>query len=137
MDGIRTLDLLQLLQDRFVILSGGRDRRGGPLLSFPSTPRRERVKPEDMRRVLSYLFSIPSDAARAVGFTVLLDMRGNGNNMASVKTILKILQENFCASVQHVVIIKPDNFWQKQRASVASHKYKFEVRYLRWRSEVF
>lgn len=59
MDGIRTLDLLQLLQDRFVILTGGRDRRGGPLLSFPSTPRRERVKPEDIKRVLSYLFSIP------------------------------------------------------------------------------
>lgn len=59
MDGIRALDLLQLLQDRFVILSGGRDRRGGPLLSFPSTPRRERVKPEDLRRVLSYLLSIP------------------------------------------------------------------------------
>lgn len=127
MDGIRTLDLLQLLQDRVVLLSGGRDRRGGPLLSFPSTPRRERVKPEDMRRVLAYLFSIPGDAAKTVGFTVLLDMRGNGNNMASVKTILKILQENFCAHVQHVVIIKPDNFWQKQRASIASHKYKFEV----------
>lgn len=128
MDGIRTLDLLQLLQDRFVILSGGRDRRGGPLLSFPSTPRRDRVKPEDMRRVLTYMFGIPGDAAKAIGFTVVVDMRGNGNNMTSVKTILKILQENFCATVHHVVIIKPDNFWQKQRASIASHKYKFEVR---------
>lgn len=127
MDGIRTLDLLQLLQDRFVILSGGRDRRGGPLLSFPSTPRRDRVKPEDMRRVLTYMFGIPGDAAKAVGFTVIVDMRGNGNNMTSVKTILKILQENFCATVHHVVIIKPDNFWQKQRASIASHKYKFEA----------
>lgn len=54
-------------------------------------------------------------------------MRGNGNNMTSVKTILKILQEHFCANVQNVVIIKPDNFWNKQRTSIASHKYKFEV----------
>lgn len=53
-------------------------------------------------------------------------MRGNGNNMGSVKTILKILQEHFCSSVNNVVIIKPDNFWHKQRA-IASHKYKFEV----------
>lgn len=127
MDGIRALGLQQLLQDRFVILSGGRDRRGGPLLSFPSTPRRDRVKPEDMRRVLTYLLRLPGEAARAVGFTVLLDMRGNGNNMTSVKMILKLLQDAFCSQVQHVVIIKPDNFWQKQRASVASHKYKFEV----------
>lgn len=59
MDGLRALDLLQLLQDRFVILTGGRDRRGGPLICFPSNPRRERVKAEDMRRVLTYLCSIP------------------------------------------------------------------------------
>lgn len=54
-------------------------------------------------------------------------MRGNGNTMGSVKTILKILQEHFCTIVQHVVIIKTDNFWHKQRASIASHKYKFET----------
>lgn len=54
-------------------------------------------------------------------------MRGNSNNMASVKTILKILQENFCTIVHTVAIIKPDNFWQKQRASISSHKYKFET----------
>lgn len=59
MDGLRALDLLQLLQERFVILTGGRDRRGGPILSFPSTPRRERIKPEDIRRLLTYLFGIP------------------------------------------------------------------------------
>lgn len=59
MDGLRARDLLQLLQERFVLLTGGRDRRGGPLLSFPSTPRRERQKPDDIRRVLTYLFTIP------------------------------------------------------------------------------
>lgn len=54
-------------------------------------------------------------------------MRGNGNNMNNVKTILKILQEHFCALVHCVAIIKPDNFWQKQRTSISSHKYKFET----------
>lgn len=59
MDGLRALDLLQLLQEPFVMLTGGRDRRGGPIISFPSNPRRERVKSEDMRRVLTYLCSLP------------------------------------------------------------------------------
>lgn len=59
MDGLRAVDLLQLLQERFVILTGGRDQRGGPILSFPSTPRRDRVKPDDIRRVLTYLFGLP------------------------------------------------------------------------------
>lgn len=54
-------------------------------------------------------------------------MRGNSNNMSTVKAILKILQEHFCTVVHSVVIIKPDNFWQKQRASISSHKYKFET----------
>lgn len=54
-------------------------------------------------------------------------MRGNSNNMSTVKAILKVLQEHFCTVVHSVVIIKPDNFWQKQRASISSHKYKFET----------
>lgn len=59
MDGLRAVDLLQLLQERFVLLSGGRDQRGGPILSFPATPRRDRAKPEDVRRILTYLFTLP------------------------------------------------------------------------------
>lgn len=59
MDGLRADDLTQLLQDGFVLLTGGRDQRGGPLLCFPATPRRDRAKPEDIRRILSYLFTLP------------------------------------------------------------------------------
>ncbi|XP_055846907.1 triple functional domain protein isoform X2 [Episyrphus balteatus] len=127
MDGQRARDILTLLQERAVYLTGGRDRRGGPLLCFPATPRRERLKPEDLRRLLSYLIMIPSDAAKNLGFTVIIDMRGNGNCATNVKTILKVLQEHFSANIYSVVIIKPDNFWQKQRASISTNKYKFET----------
>ncbi|KAH8395569.1 hypothetical protein KR222_000041 [Zaprionus bogoriensis] len=127
MDGQRARDLLTLLQERVVFLTGGRDRRGGPLLCFPATSRRDRLKLEDLRRLLSYLISIPSDVAKNLGFTVIIDMRGNGNCSTNVKTILKVLQEHFSANIHNVVIIKPDNFWQKQRASISSNKYKFET----------
>lgn len=60
MDGIRALDVISLLQDRLATLTGGRDRRGALLLTFPSTPRRERTKPDDYRRLLQYLTAIPS-----------------------------------------------------------------------------
>lgn len=59
MDGLRALDVMALLQERLAILTGGRDRRGGPVLSFPATPRRERAKPDDYRRLLQYLLAIP------------------------------------------------------------------------------
>lgn len=60
-----------------------------------------------------------------MGFTVVIDMRGS--TWGFVKPILKVLQEHFASLVQIAHIIKPDNFWQKQRTSLASHKYKFEV----------
>lgn len=36
-------------------------------------------------------------------------------------------QEHFPAVVHVVLIIKPDNFWEKHKTSVSSGKYKFEV----------
>jgi hypothetical protein len=51
-----------------------------------------------------------------------------GGTWSSVKPILKILNESFATFVHMVYIINPDNFWQKQRTSLGSQKYKFEVR---------
>ncbi|EZA49568.1 Triple functional domain protein [Ooceraea biroi] len=126
MDGTRAAEVLPLLQERLAILPGGRDRRGGPVLLFPSTPRRERAKPEDYRRLLQYLFAIPSDEARGLRFTVIVDMRGT--TWDSVKPILKVLHEHFHRTVHIAFLIKPENFWQKQRTSLAKQKkYNFEI----------
>ncbi|XP_047358806.1 kalirin isoform X2 [Vespa velutina] len=126
MDGTRAADVLPLLQERLAILPGGRDRRGGPVIVFPTTPRRERAKPEDYRRLLQYLLAIPDDETRDLGFTVIVDMRGA--TWDSVKTILKVLHEYFHQSVYVAFIIKPENFWQKQRTSLAKQKkYNFEI----------
>jgi triple functional domain protein len=62
-----------------------------------------------------------------MGFTFIIDMRGNANTSAGAKTALKILQEHFSDFVHQVILIKPENFWQKQRSSISSNKYKFEV----------
>ncbi|XP_023289652.1 LOW QUALITY PROTEIN: triple functional domain protein [Orussus abietinus] len=126
MDGTRAAEVLPLLQERLAILPGGRDRRGGPVLVFPTTSRRERAKPEDYRRLLQYLLAIPNDEARGLRFTVIVDMRGA--TWDSVKPILKVLHEHFHRSVHVAFIIKPDNFWQKQRTSLAKQKkYNFEI----------
>lgn len=92
MDGTRAAEVLPLLQERLAILPGSRDRRGGPVLLFPTTPRRERAKPEDYRRLLQYLLTVPSDEARGLRFTVIVDMRGA--TWDSVKPILKVLYIN-------------------------------------------
>lgn len=76
--------------------------------------------------VVQYI--IFSEESKNLGFTIIIDMRGSSNTAASAKMILKILQEHFGVNVVHqVLLIKPDSFWQKQRSSIASSKYKFEL----------
>lgn len=38
---------------------GGRDRRGGPVLTFPSRSNHDRIRTEDLRRLIAYLAGIP------------------------------------------------------------------------------
>ena len=59
MEGVRAVDVRNLLQEGVCILTGGRDRRGGAILTFPQNPKRERMKPEDLKRLILYLASIP------------------------------------------------------------------------------
>ena len=47
------------VEEQLVLLTGGRDRRGGALLTLGQNPRRERAKPDDYRRLLEYLLSLP------------------------------------------------------------------------------
>ncbi|KAK3851641.1 hypothetical protein Pcinc_039994, partial [Petrolisthes cinctipes] len=124
-DGLRAVDVMSILHEKVAYLSGGRDQRPGPILTFPASTRRERLKHEDYRPLLQYLMQIPGDEARDAGFTVIIDMRGSTWN--TVKPILKELAESFAPHIHSVYIVKPDNFWQKQRTSIGSHKYKFET----------
>jgi len=66
-----------------------------------------------------------------LGFSVVLDMRArNCTWAADVKPVLRVLHDHFSASAVHAAyIVKPEghNFWQKQRTSIGSQKYKFET----------
>ena len=57
--GLRCMDVMREMEEQLLILTGGRDRRGAPILSFPQNPRRERAKPEDYKRLLDYLLGVP------------------------------------------------------------------------------
>uniref|UniRef100_A0A8C1YA37 Trio Rho guanine nucleotide exchange factor a n=1 Tax=Cyprinus carpio TaxID=7962 RepID=A0A8C1YA37_CYPCA len=108
-----------------VISPGGRDKRGGPVLTFPSRTNHDRIRHEDLRRLIAYLAGIPSEDVCKHGFTVIVDMRGS--KWDSIKPLLKILQESFPCCIHVALIIKPDNFWQKQRTNFGSSKFEFET----------
>ncbi|GJQ80243.1 hypothetical protein Trydic_g23816 [Trypoxylus dichotomus] len=103
MDGQHTLELMPLVQERLVVLTGGRDRCGRPVLSFPASPRTERAKPEDYRHLLQYLMSIPNNGTKTLGFTVLVDMRSA--TWSTVKPILKALHEYLPPGAVHQALI--------------------------------
>lgn len=42
-----------------VCLLGGRDKRGGPILTFPARSNHDRIKQEDLRRLVTYLSTVP------------------------------------------------------------------------------
>lgn len=71
-----------------------------------------------------FFFSYSEEVCKR-GFTVIVDMRGS--KWDSIKPLLKILQESFPCCIHVALIIKPDNFWQKQRTNFGSSKFEFEV----------
>lgn len=120
------LSLRPLLSEKCIILTGGRDRLNNLLIQFPCDTQVERLGNEELQNVILYLASIPGSAVKKA-FVFVVDMRGR--KYESVKPILKglqSLQENYNLQIHHVFIIKPDNFWQKQKTSFASSKYSFE-----------
>uniref|UniRef100_A0A672Q2G0 non-specific serine/threonine protein kinase n=1 Tax=Sinocyclocheilus grahami TaxID=75366 RepID=A0A672Q2G0_SINGR len=122
---IKAIEVLPILKEKVAFLSGGRDRRGGPVLTFPARSNHDRIRQEDLRRLIAYLAGIPSEEVSRHGFTVIVDMRGS--KWDSIKPLLKILQESFPSCIHIALIIKPDNFWQKQRTNFGSSKFEFET----------
>ena len=41
------------------VCTGGRDKRGGPILTFPARSNHDRIKQEDLRRLVTYLSTVP------------------------------------------------------------------------------
>ncbi|XP_059427564.1 kalirin RhoGEF kinase b isoform X1 [Carassius carassius] len=124
-DGIKAADVLTVLREKVAFVSGGRDKRGGPILTFPARSNHDRIKQEDLRKLVTYLSTVPSEDVSKRGFTVIVDMRGSKWDL--IKPLLKTLQESFPAEICVALIIKPDNFWQKQKTNFGSGKFTFET----------
>uniref|UniRef100_A0A087XMU9 Kalirin RhoGEF kinase b n=1 Tax=Poecilia formosa TaxID=48698 RepID=A0A087XMU9_POEFO len=122
---VRAVDVLTVLREKVAFVSGGRDKRGGPILTFPARTNHDRIKQEDLSRLVTYLSTVPSEDVRARGFTVVVDMRGS--KWDSVKPVLRTLQESFSSNIHAALLIKPDTFWQKHKTNLGSAKFSFET----------
>nr|ACI49192.1 hypothetical protein Csp3_JD03.001 [Caenorhabditis angaria] len=124
MSAIKAEDIVHVLRDGVAVLPGGRCRTGQAIVVFPS--REQPVNPDHLRNVLLYLFTVTADSSREKGFLVIIDMRGK-QTWTNVRPILKALNSIETSLVTQVFIIKPEKFWEKQKAQMSIGTWKFEV----------
>lgn len=53
-------DVLDLLQEQYAIISGGRSKEGCPIITFPDKNNFEMLSDEEYQRLVLYLTSAPS-----------------------------------------------------------------------------
>ena len=91
--GLRCRDVGREVEEQLVLLTGGRDRRGGALLTLGQNPRRERAKPDDYRRLLEYLLSLPWYGSTHVATMKYLKCQ-SGDTLDSWKRLRLIFTSN-------------------------------------------
>ncbi|XP_046554784.1 SEC14 domain and spectrin repeat-containing protein 1-like [Haliotis rubra] len=117
---IEATKILDVLQKGIVILSGGRDPQGGPLITFPANGKRGDFSPTDIATCLKYLAQIPSEEYKRRGFSIVIDSRdGSWSNLV---TVLGCLKQSLGEYLKQVFVIQAEydrrNSLRRERPSV-------------------
>ncbi|XP_034407101.1 guanine nucleotide exchange factor DBS isoform X1 [Cyclopterus lumpus] len=99
------------LQKQFAILPGGRGMDGNPIIVFPEFPDFNELEEDEVQHVLGYLSSIPSVAASAVGFILVIDRRLD--RWAAVRATLLRIAGSFPGNLHLVLVLRPTTFLQR------------------------
>ncbi|XP_008301358.1 kalirin-like, partial [Stegastes partitus] len=127
-EGIKASDVLPVLKEKVAFVSGEpqRSKQTGHVHDETQHVRKEAQNDQNTTQlVLVLVLVLPSEDVCKRGFTVIIDMRGSKWDL--IKPLLKTLQEFFPADICVALIIKPDNFWQKQKTNFGSAKFSFET----------
>ncbi|KAK6033930.1 hypothetical protein COOONC_28563 [Cooperia oncophora] len=124
---LKAEDIAHVLRDGIALLPGSRDRTGRAIIIFP--PKEHQLNPDNIRNILRYLHTVTADDTRELGFTVIIDMRGKhaSNNVRPILKSINHLCETTNGLIIMVLIIKPDTFWEKQKANMLIGSWSFEV----------
>ncbi|KAM8903532.1 guanine nucleotide exchange factor DBS isoform 5-T5 [Spinachia spinachia] len=99
------------LQKQFAILPGGRGMNGNPVIVFPEFPDFSELEEDEVQNVLGYLSSIPSVAASAVGFILVIDRRLD--RWAAVRATLLRIAGSFPGNLHLVLVLRPTTLLQR------------------------
>ncbi|XP_023933441.1 uncharacterized protein LOC106181372, partial [Lingula anatina] len=99
--------IVDILRKKIAILSGGRDKRGGPILTFLSHGPGISYSPQDIMACVGYLGRIPSEDCSRYGFTVIVDNREG--TWTDVKQLIKLIQQSLPSHVHLVLVVKSED----------------------------
>jgi len=124
---VAAAEILDVLNQQVALLTGGRDRQGQSLITFPAKPKTFTYNRDDVRKVVQYLTSIPTEDVQEYGFSAIVDARSS--NWHNTKLILRALQEALPAQIHVVYIIQPGHFWKKTATSRGHNKEKGKLEF--------
>ncbi|XP_076451161.1 coiled-coil domain-containing protein 141-like [Babylonia areolata] len=107
--GIEAEHIVSTLQKRLALLTGGRDRQGGPVITFPASRHQVDFSSQELTTCLRYLAQIPSEESKKRGVTVLIDSRdGSWGNLSFV---YGCLMQALSGYLKQVVVVQ----WEDAR----------------------
>ncbi|XP_062383449.1 guanine nucleotide exchange factor DBS isoform X2 [Sardina pilchardus] len=104
------------LRKQFAFLSGGRGENGSPIIIFPEFPTFGDLQEQEFHNVLTYLTSVPSLSAAAVGFILVIDRRLD--RWSSVKGTLLRIAGAFPGNLQLVLVLRPTTLLQRTLSDI-------------------
>lgn len=114
--GIEAAHIVELLQKEIVYLTGGRDKEGGPILTFPMHDGPVSFTQNDIYDCVQYLSHIPSEESRHQGFTVIVDNRYD--TWPDLRYLLAILKESLQGNLKRILVVKTSLEERPRRLSV-------------------
>ncbi|KAM5334381.1 putative guanine nucleotide exchange factor MCF2L2 isoform 3-T4 [Glossophaga mutica] len=120
------VDIIEPLHRQFAILSGGRGKDGAPIITFPEFVGFRHIPDEDFLNVMTYLTSIPSVEAAAIGFVIVIDRRRD--KWSSIKASLTRIAVAFPGNLQLIFILRPSRFIQRTLTDIGIKYYRDEFK---------
>ncbi|CAF0750342.1 unnamed protein product [Brachionus calyciflorus] len=110
------LNVIEIIQEKFIILTGGCTRNGSLLFTFTDNCNNKEIKVENYRKAIDYFCNIPSESDKQTGFSILIDRRND--KWSSVKNVLILIQDYFPAKLNTIFILRPQSYFQRVLSSI-------------------
>ncbi|GAB1610540.1 hypothetical protein Ahia01_001340300 [Argonauta hians] len=103
--GLEAAHIVDLLLKEIVHLTGGRDKEGGPILTFPMHQEPVSFSQNDIYDCIKYLSQIPSEESQWRGFTVIIDNRSE--TWPDIYYLLEVLKKSLHEQLKRIFILRP------------------------------